>query len=317
MRVTLRQLHIFSAIAELGSTTAAAASIPLSQSATSAALAELESLLGSALFDRVGKRLILNETGRALHVRARAALNAAMEIERDFGVGGGAEHAFPPAHIRLGASTTIGNYVMPARIAQLQRELPRIAVELRIGNTQDVVNAVLRMEVDAGLIEGPCHADGLEVQHWATDRMVIVAAADHPFAMLGRPVSALELGKERWLLREGGSGTRELLDQLLLPHLGGFASSTQLGDTEAIKQATAVGLGIACLPLCTVGDQVALGRLVILHTALPLLDRPLYCIRHQFKKFSAPLDALLAAESEVGAKSCGTASRDSPHEAHL
>ena len=295
MRLTLRQLQIFSAVAELGSTTAAAASIPLSQSATSAALAELESLLGSPLFDRVGKRLILNETGRALHLRARAALNTAMEIERDFGVGDSDRRSFLPAHIRLGASTTIGNYVMPARIAQLQREQPRIAVEMRIGNTQDVVNAVLRMEVDAGLIEGPCHADGLDVQPWATDRMVIVAAPDHPFATLNRPVNAPELGKERWLLRESGSGTRELLDQMLLPHLGGFESTTQLGDTEAIKQATAAGLGIACLPLCAVGDQLALGKLVVLQTALPPLDRPFYCIRHRFKSFSAPLETLLAA----------------------
>src|SRR6478736_6204235 len=183
MRLTLRQLQIFSAIAELGSTTAAAASIPLSQSATSAALAELESLLDAPLFDRVGKRLVLNETGRALHLRARVALNAAMEIERDFGVGDSARSTFLPAQIRIGASTTIGNYVMPVRIARLQREQPGIAVEMRIGNTQEVVNAVLRMEVDAGLIEGPCHSEGLDVQLWGTDKMVIVAAADHPLAL--------------------------------------------------------------------------------------------------------------------------------------
>lgn len=293
MRLTLRQLQIFSAIAELGSTTAAAASIPLSQSATSAALAELESLLGAPLFDRVGKRLVLNETGRALQLRARVALNAAMEIERDFGVGDGDRDSFLPALIRIGASTTIGNYVMPARIARLQREQPDIAVDMRIGNTQEVVNAVLRMEVDAGLIEGPCHSEGLDVQPWGTDRMVIVAAPDHPLATLGRPATAQELGQERWLLRESGSGTRELLDQLLLPHLGGFALATQLGDTEAIKEGTATGLGISCLSLCAVGDQLALGRLVVLQTALPPLDRAFYRIRHQFKSFSAPLSALL------------------------
>ena len=293
MRLTLRQLQIFSAIAELGSTTAAAASIPLSQSATSAALAELESLLGAPLFDRVGKRLVLNETGRALQLRARVALNAAMEIERDFGVGDGDRNAFLPAQIRIGASTTIGNYVMPARIARLQREQPGIAVDMRIGNTQEVVNAVLRMEVDAGLIEGPCHSEGLDVQPWGNDQMVIVAAPGHPLATLGRPVTAQELGRERWLLRESGSGTRELLDQLLLPHLGGFGLSTQLGDTEAIKQATATGLGISCLSLCAVGDQLALARLVVLQTALPPLNRTFYRIRHQFKSFSPPLGALL------------------------
>ena len=294
MKLTLRQLQIFSAIAELGSTTAAAASIPLSQSATSAALAELESLLGAQLFDRAGKRLILNETGRSLQSRARIALNSAMEIERDFGVEGGSRHAFLPAHIWLGASTTIGNYVMPARIARLQREQPHIAVEMRIGNTQEVVNAVTRMEVDAGLIEGPCHAEELDVEPWGTDQMVILAAADHPLVTLGRPVSTDELRRERWLLREAGSGTRELLDHLLLPHLGGFGSSTQLGDTEAIKQGTAAGLGLSCLPLCAIGDQLALGKLAVLQTALPPLNRSFYRIRHRCKTLSPALSVLLA-----------------------
>lgn len=300
MRLTLRQLQIFSAIAELGSTTAAAASIPLSQSATSAALAELESLLDSPLFDRVGKRLVLNETGRALHARARVALNTAMEIERDFGVGEGGRNIFLPAQIRIGASTTIGNYVLPARIAKLQQVQPNAAIEMRIGNTQEVVNAVLRMEVDAGLIEGPCHSDGLDVQPWGTDRMVIVAAADHPLAMPGRTVSVQELGPQRWLLREAGSGTRESLDQLLLPHLGGFASTTQLGDTEAIKQAAATGLGIACLSMYAIEDQLALGRLVVLQTTLPPLHRAFYRIRHQSKGFSAPLNALLDSAPQAG-----------------
>ncbi len=295
MRLTLRQLQIFAAIAESGSTTAAAASIPLSQSATSAALAELESLLGAPLFDRAGKRLLLNETGRALHSRARAVLSAAMEIERDFGVDGAAgRHGALPAHIRLGASTTIGNYVMPARIAQFQRERPRVTVEMRIGNTQDIVAAVLRTDVDVGLIEGPCHSDELDVQAWGTDELAIVSAAGHPLAGRGEAASVNELRAQRWLLREAGSGTRELLDQLLLPHLGGFESTTQLGDTEAIKQATAAGLGITCLSLHAVRDQLALGRLAVLHTVLPPLHRPFYRIRQRYKRGAAALDDLLA-----------------------
>ncbi|MFT4268283.1 MAG: LysR family transcriptional regulator [Xenophilus sp.] len=297
MRLTLRQLQIFAAIAEMGSTTAAAASIPLSQSATSAALSELESLLGASLFDRVGKRLMLNETGRCLLPRARVALDVTMEIERDFVIEGGRGPAHLPAQIRLGASTTLGNYVLPARITQLQREQPGIGVALRIGNTQEIVGAVQRMEVDAGLIEGPCHAEELDVQPWGVDELVFVASAEHPLAALGHSASAAELRRQRWLLRESGSGTRELLDQLLLPHLGGFDACTQLGDTEAIKQATAAGLGIACLPRCAVDDQLALGRLVVLRTALPPLQRAFYRIRHRLKKLSSALEALLAVDS--------------------
>ncbi|HBK46955.1 MAG TPA: LysR family transcriptional regulator [Xanthomonadaceae bacterium] len=292
MRLTLRQLQIFSAIAEHGSTTAAAARIPLSQSATSAALGELEGLLGAPLFDRIGKRLVLNETGRALLDPAREALAAAGAIEHRFGLGDAAAHAPQPAQIRLGASTTVGNYLMPGRIAALLREQPQVRVELRIGNTRDIVAAVSRLEVDAAVVEGPCHADELEVRPWHDDAMVLVAAPGHPCARGGACDPAL-LRAQRWLLREPGSGTRESVDNALLPHLGGFGASMQLGSTEAIKQAACVGLGITCLSLCAVRDQLALGSLQVLETTLPALSRPLYRVQHRSKRFSPALARLL------------------------
>lgn len=292
MRITLRQLQIFTAIAEQGSTTAAAASMPLSQSATSAALGELESLLGASLFDRIGKRLLLNETGRALLSPARALLDAALEIEHSFGVGTG--NAGPvPSRIRLGASTTIGNYLMPAKIARLLNDHPHACVEMRIGNTQEIVGAVQRMEVDAGVIEGPCHADELEALPWQADELVIVTAASHELASRPQPCQLEELRKQRWLLRESGSGTREAVDNALLPHLGGFEQTLVLGSTEAIKQAAAAGLGIACLPRSAVQDLLELGRLLLLRTPLPPLERQLYRIRHRNKRFSPALMQLL------------------------
>jgi DNA-binding transcriptional LysR family regulator len=290
MRLTLRQLRTFVAIAEHGSTVAAAEAIPLSQSATSAALAELEGLLGARLFDRIGKRLVINETGRALLDPARAALDAAQEIERRFGDLAG---ACPPARIRLGASTTIGNYLMPARIAALLRVQPQAGVELRIGNTRAVAEAVARFEVDAGVIEGPCHLDELDARPWCDDPMVLVAAPGHPLARRRTALAPATLRGQRWLLREPGSGTRESVDNALLPHLGGFASTMQLGSTEAIKQAAAEGLGIACLSHCAVQEPIALGRLVELRTTLPRLLRQLYVVRHRGKRFSPALAALL------------------------
>src|ERR1700761_4871094 len=110
MRLTLRQLLIFAAVAETGSTTAAGDRVALSQSATSAALNELEKVLGAKLFDRVGKRLIINDNGRALLPRARAALDVAAGIENDFSTG-------VPVDLKIVASTTIGNYLLPGLIA--------------------------------------------------------------------------------------------------------------------------------------------------------------------------------------------------------
>jgi len=294
MRLSLRQLEIFLAVAETGSTTAAGARLPLSQSATSAALAELEHGLGVPLFDRLGKRLLLNETGRALLGPARTLLDDAAQIEHRFG---GARDGVPlPARVRLGASTTIGNYLMPPRMAECLARWPSMDVSLRIGNTRQIVEAVLRLEVDAGVIEGPCHEGELEVLPWRDDPLLLLAGASHPLAGR-RQVPASVLRAQRWLLREAGSGTGESVEQALLPHLGGFDERLQLGSTEAIKQGAVAGLGITCLSASTVHDQLALGHLVALSTTLPALSRPLYRIRHRGRPWSDSLKRLLALQS--------------------
>src|SRR5438067_7345046 len=124
MRITLRQLAIFAAVADAGSTASAAGRVALSQSATSAALNELEAVLGARLFDRVGTRLVLNDTGRGLLPQARAVLDGAAGIEREFGLGTAPGEAGAPSLLRVGASTTIGNYLLPTLIAGWQRAHP-------------------------------------------------------------------------------------------------------------------------------------------------------------------------------------------------
>lgn len=160
MRITLRQLQIFLAVAQSGSTTAAAGLVALSQSAASAALNELESLLGVQLFDRVGKRLVLNDSGRQLLPQARHMLDAAQTIERQF------SDPAAGSDLHLGASTTIGSYLLPAMIAAYRRSHAGARVRALVANTADIVEAVVNFEVDAGLIEGPCHADDVQVEPW-------------------------------------------------------------------------------------------------------------------------------------------------------
>ncbi|MGV7173961.1 LysR family transcriptional regulator [Xanthomonas axonopodis] len=297
MRLTLRQLLIFTAVADTGSTTAAAERVALSQSATSGALNELESLLGAQLFDRIGKRLMLNDNGRALLPQARALLDGVQQIEGQFGLGSAAAAAAPLlTRLRVGASTTIGNYVLPALIASYRSAWPGAAVDVVIGNTREVAAAVSRLEVDIGLIEGPCHEADLQVVPWRQDELVIVAAPTHAVAQAAMqarvPLKALR--QAHWLLREPGSGTREAVEQVLLPHLHHLHSDLQPGSTEAIKQAAAEGLGLACLSLCAVQDLVTLGWLVILQTTLPRLTRRFYRIQHRQKRLSGNLQRFVA-----------------------
>ena len=297
MRLTLRQLLIFTAVADTGSTTAAGERVSLSQSATSGALNELESLLGARLFDRIGKRLLLNDNGRALLPEARALLDRVQEIESQFGLGSTGPATAPlVTRLRVGASTTIGNYVLPALIAGYSRAWPGAAVDVVIGNTRDVAAAVTRLEVDIGLIEGPCHESELRVAPWLHDELVIVAAPTHALVQLCEQarVSLKALRQASWLLREPGSGTREAVEHALLPHLHHLNGDMQPGSTEAIKQAAAEGLGPACLSLCAVQDLVTLGRLVVLRTTLPRLTRRFYLVHHQKKRLSGNLQRFVA-----------------------
>jgi len=291
MRLSLRQLQIFIAIAQTGSTTAAGQNIALSQSAVSASLGELEDLLGARLFDRIGKRLVLNDNGRLLMPQARALLDEAQNLEKQF-----SSPDSPAAFLlNVGASTTIGNYVMPGLIANFRKHIPIAHSEVHIGNTSEITTKVASFMVDLGFIEGPCHEPDLDVVPWLVDELVIVGTPNHPLVQQQRvrKITLKDLRQAKWLLREPGSGTREAVEQVLLPHLHHLDRDMVFGNAEAIKHAVAQNLGLSCLSRWVVADMLASRQLVILHTPLPRLSRRFYLIRHKKKPLSAGLKQFL------------------------
>jgi DNA-binding transcriptional LysR family regulator len=309
MRLTLRQLQIFVAVARAGSTTAAARDIALSQSATSAALNELESLLGGELFNRVGRRLVMNEQGRSMLPQARWILEAAQDLERQFGKAGRSS----APQLRIAASTTIGNYVLPKMIAAYRRKEDEAQFAVEIANTGQVAKAVADFEVDLGFIEGPTTQPQVTVLPWMTDELVIACSPRHPLARArraaGRKVSLAQLRQATWLLREPGSGTREVVERVLQPHLHRLRTGTDLGSAQAIMEAAAEGLGITCLSRHAVGDMVRLGRLVVLRTTLPSLRRTFYVIHHERRYLSPTLERFIAHCMAVGRKRAARAPR--------
>lgn len=289
LRLTLRQLQIFVAVARTGSTTVASTEIALSQSATSSAVNELERLLSIHLFDRVGKRLMLNDNGRALLPRALTLLDGAAEIEQM-----SRDDISQAQSLRIGASTTIGTYLLPRLLQQFlggrhEDSATGWQSGVVIGNTETICNKVARFELDVGLIEGPCHVPALIITPWLQDELLVVGRTTSvAVPMQGRmPVKTLR--DLVWLLREPGSGTRETTDQLLLPHLRSFRRSIELGSSEAIKHAAATGLGVACLSQWVVGDMLESGRLQRLETTLPKMTRQCYLVVHQSKQSTAAL----------------------------
>jgi DNA-binding transcriptional LysR family regulator len=296
LRLTLRQLQIFRAVAESGSTTAAAGSISLSQSATSAAIIELERLLELPLFDRVGKRLQLNDNGRTLLPHALGLLDGASWVER-----WAHDREAQIGTLRIGASTTIGNYLLPGILAAFRDSLAvparrGLQVQVTIANTTAITGQVAAFALDLGLIEGPCHEPDLTVQPWLEDELLVVSAARDPILPRARtrPVSLDALRQATWLLREAGSGTREIINQLLTPHLHQLRPGIEFANSEAIKRAAASGLGITCLSRYVVEDFLKLGLLVAPATELPHLSRRFNLVVHEQKKRTRGLDLLIA-----------------------
>lgn len=303
LRLTLRQLQIFVAVARCGTTTAASADIALSQSATSSAIKELERLLSAQLFDRVGKRLLLNDQGRALLPRALSMLDGAAGIEHL-----SRDAAAQSQSLRVGASSTIGNHVLPQLLGRFLAALapeatpqgaPTWQSRMHIANTEAICDAVASFALDIGLIEGPCHQPSLRVQPWLQDELLVLASPQHPLAAdVGRPgtgkrIPLHALRSAVWLLREPGSGTREATDQLLLPHLRSYVRSIEIGSSEAIKHTAAQGLGLACLSWRVASDLMASGQLCRLPTTLPRLHRQWHVVTHQDKHHTPALRSFM------------------------
>lgn len=263
MKFSLRQMAVFAAVARQESVSRAAETLALSQSATSTALAELERLYETPLFDRIGKRLRLNESGQALLPLALDILERAEAIEDSL------EGRAGFGRLRIGATLTIGNYLATLIVADYLKRHPTSTAELHVRNTTTIVDQVVRHELDIGLIEGHCQHPELVAERWVEDELVVFCSPQHHLARIGTARLA-DLVEASWIVREAGSGTRETLDQALRRHRFNPKIRLELEHTEAIKRAVEHGLGIGCISRLALREAFRRGSLVAIET--PELD---------------------------------------------
>lgn len=276
MKYSLRQLEIFVAISRTESVTRAADELSLSQSATSTALGEFERQFDLQLFDRIGKTLHINETGRQLLPRAVELLDRAHEIEALLQGHAGF------GYMKIGATLTVGNYLATLLVARFLQEHPESRIQLQVHNTSTIVHQIVNHELDLGLIEGDSHHPDIEVQPWIADELVVFSAPDHPLAKL-TAISIEQLLQEPWILREKGSGTRETFDRALRNYHSRLNIRLELEHTEAIKRAVESGLGIGCISRLALKDAFRRGSLVPLNTPDLNLGRYFYFLWHKQK----------------------------------
>lgn len=286
MHFTLRQLQIFLATAQHQTVTRAADALSMSQSAASGALRDLEQQFDVQLFDRVGKRLRLNDLGQSLRPQAEALLKQAEEFEKAI--------AGQPAmgDLHIGATLTIGNYLAVGMIAEFRQQHPESRVALTVANTAAIAAGVASYELDAGLIEGELRHPDLDVMHWRDDELVAFAAPEHPLAKR-KAISDKQLLKMAWVVRESGSGTRQTFDRAMHGLLSDLDITLELQHTEAIKRAVEAGLGVGCLSRICLQDAFARGSLVPLNIPQRDFKRHFSIILHRQKYRSAGLQQWL------------------------
>lgn len=281
MRYSFRQLEVFLAAAHFQNITRAADSLAMSQSAASSALKELESQFNIQLFDRVGKRLQLNELGRLFRPKVEALLAQARDLESDF-----SQHNEVGA-LKVGATLTIGNYLAVGIMARYMDSDSHPKVSLEVANTRTIARRVTDFELDIGLIEGELQSSDLEVIPWQSDELVVFCSPKHPLAKRAL-LDDQDLLDATWIMREQGSGTRQTFERGMHGILPDLNILLELEHTEAIKRAVEANLGIGCLSRVCLADAFKRGSLVPL--SLPEdrpLDRTFYFILHRQKYRSA------------------------------
>tara|TARA_R110000772_G_scaffold41479_4_gene96397 strand:+ start:54825 stop:55730 length:906 start_codon:yes stop_codon:yes gene_type:complete len=276
MHYTLRQLEVFLAAAHTENITRAAEQLSMSQSAASSALKDLEQQFSIQLFDRIGKRLQINELGRALRPQAEALLDQAQALEQGF------RRHDQVGELKIGATLTIGNYLAVDIMAEFISRHPAAKVALNVANTAAISQQVLNFDLDVGLIEGELHHPDLEVTKWREDELQIFCSPSHPLATK-KNLSNADLLSAQWILRESGSGTRQAFDRALHDLLPDLNIRLELQHTEAIKRAVETGLGIGCLSKVSLQSALETKRLVALDAKSRDFKRFFYFILHRQK----------------------------------
>lgn len=278
MKFTLRQIQVFVTVAKYNSTMRASQELFLSQPAVSAAIAELESQFNEKLFDRTGKKLYLNESGRVFLSKAINLLEAAKEVE-EFSPGGAS--CFKGS-LRIGASTTIGKYLAPRLMSDFLKQHSEPKFSLSIGNSMHVVDELVKFNIDIGFVEGINYRSCIESIKWRQDQLVVFAATDHPLASKAK-LTLKDLGQANWIMREQGSGTRATFERAICNKIDNINVMLELAHSESIKQAVETGVGISCLSELAIANSLNHRNLVKIDTPFLDLKRNFYILIHKEK----------------------------------
>ncbi|WP_019533627.1 selenium metabolism-associated LysR family transcriptional regulator [Paenibacillus ginsengihumi] len=261
MALNFHQLHIFYTVAEKGSFSHAAQALHMTQPAVTMQVQSLEDYFGTKLFLRSTKRIELTEAGRTLLPYARRSI----ELMKETDVSMSKFTHMLEGRLHLGASLTVGEYILPRLLGPFSQEYPNISVSMKVINTKQILEEILAHQLTFGLVEAEVHHPDVHTEALLSDELKLIMARNHPLAGQER-ITIEELVRYPFVLREQGSGTRRVMEEELAKagcDIGALNIVMELGSTGAVKSAVEAGLGLSVLSQSSVKHESALGVLLV------------------------------------------------------
>jgi DNA-binding transcriptional LysR family regulator len=276
--VNERKLRIFYEVSKELNMTKVAEKLYVSQPSISQAINDLENELDVKLFDRMGKKLYLTHEGSVFLNYARRILNIYDEAVKVIKEMNNSQRG----KLKIGASTTIGIYILPDIIGKFSKTYCDVDISIIIENTENIVKLMEENHLDIAFVEGPVHSDEIEVENFYEDELVFITNQNHPWTKM-KKVQKCDIVKEKVIIREKGSGTREVFIEALEQNSIEYNIFMELGHTEAIKKAVEAGIGISCISKRCVKDEISYGKLAASEIEGLKINRSLYLIHHKDK----------------------------------
>ena len=265
--MTLNQLKIFLAIAEVGNVTKAADLLGITQSAASASIASIENIYQVKLFERVGRSIILSEVGKRFLPEAQSAIASAKSASKYLR----SLSEKTVGSLKIAASQTIANYWLPRKLALFHARHPEVTLNLTMTNTSAVEKAVVNGKVDIGFVEAEVFSDELRFIKVDHDQIALVASVSR-WASLGLSDNLNNISKLPWIVREKGSGTRKVLEDLVIQNKISWSDLDivlELPSNESVREAVIAGIGVTLISRHVVSLALETGLLKATSLSLP------------------------------------------------
>lgn len=252
-------LKTFVTLAEVKNFTKASEYLHISQPSVSLHIKNLETEFQTELFIRSPKKVQITPTGNILYNRAKQILSLYEQTKEDILE----HHNSIQGELKIGASFTIGEYIIPSFLAKLQRDFPELELKVVIGNTEEIVEYVRLLQVDIGLIEGQTDDKELSIHSFMQDELFIISSNN--YAKLNGNVSMTDLQNCTWVTREEGSGTREYLKHFIRSNGLKVKSLLTISSNQGIKESVMQGMGISLLSYSVIERELKYGDLSVVH----------------------------------------------------